>query len=245
MSALMTSDCNQGAARAHGSSLQRLVSTSRLKALDLFCGAGGAGMGLHRAGYDVTGVDINRQPYYPFAFVQGDALDADLSGYDLVWASPPCQAYTEMQRMHKNGAAHKDLVAPIREKLKAWGGLYIIENVANAPLQTHVMLCGTMFGLRIAKHRYFEANFPLPLLMPPCDHRDIYDPWHGKGRTADKMREAQGTPWIPSSGGASRKRGETGDTNNAIPPAYSEFLASHAKRVTASANSQLNQPKLD
>jgi hypothetical protein len=141
-----------------------------------------------------------------------------------------------MQRMHKNGAAHKDLVAPIREKLKAWGGLYIIENVANAPLQTHVMLCGTMFGLRIAKHRYFEANFPLPLLMPPCDHRDIYDPWHGKGRTADKMREAQGTPWIPSSGGASRKRGETGDTNNAIPPAYSEFLASHAKRVTASAN---------
>lgn len=146
------------------------------------------------------------------------------------------EADTEMQRMHKNSAAHKDLVAPIREKLKAWGGLYIIENVANAPLKTHVMLCGTMFGLRIAKHRYFETNFPLPLLMPPCDHRNIYDPWHGKGRTAEKMREAQGTPWIPCSGGASRKRGETGDLNNAIPPAFSEFLAMHALRVTARRN---------
>lgn len=224
----------------NGCSLHPIVQPPRLKALDLFCGAGGAGMGLSRAGYDVTGVDINRQPYYPFEFVQGDALDADLSGYDLVWASPPCQAYTEMQRMHKNSAAHKDLVAPMRAKLEAWGGLWIMENVKGSPLKTSVMLCGTMFGLRIAKHRYFEANFPLPLLMPPCDHRDIYDPWHGKGRTADKMRAAQGTPWIPSSGGASRKRGETGDTNNAIPPAYSEFLASHAKRVTARLNEKVS-----
>jgi hypothetical protein len=93
-----------------------------------------------------------------------------------------------------------------------------------------------MFGLRIAKHRFFEANFELPLLMPPCDHRDLYDPWHGKGRTADKMREAQGTPWMPSSGGASRKRGETGDTNNAIPPAYSEFLGRHAMALLARHN---------
>jgi DNA (cytosine-5)-methyltransferase 1 len=206
------------------------------RCLDLFCGAGGAGMGLHRAGFEVVGVDINPQPYYPFTFRQGDALDADLSGFDLVWASPPCQAYTEMQRMHKNSGAHKDLVAPMRAKLQAWGGLWIMENVAGSPLRESLMLCGSMFGLRIAKHRFFEANFELPLLMPPCDHRDLYDPWHGKGRTADKMREAQGTPWMPSSGGASRKRGETGDTNNAIPPAYSEFLGSHALVVIAGHN---------
>lgn len=197
-------------------------------------------MGLHRAGFEVVGVDINPQPYYPFAFRQGDALDADLSGFDLVWASPPCQAYTAMQAMHKNSAAHKDLVAPMRAKLQAWGGPLIMENVAGSPLRESLMLCGSMFGLRIAKHRFFESSFELPLLMPPCDHRDLYDPWHGPGRTADKMREAQGTPWMPHQGGASRRRGITGDTFNAIPPAFSEFLGSHALAVIAGHNVLLN-----
>jgi len=195
-----------------------------MKALDLFCGAGGAGMGLHRAGFDVTGVDINPQPHYPFTFVQGDALAQDLSGFDLVWASPPCQAHTAMQHIRKNKEAHMDLIPETRAMLEKWGGPWIMENVKGAPLRTSIMLCGTMFGLRIIKHRYFEMSFQVPFLTPSCNHADVYDPWHGKGRTAEAMREAQGTPWIPASGGASRKRGASGDCNNAIPPAYSEYL---------------------
>ena len=185
-------------------------------------------MGLNRAGFEVVGFDINPQPNYPFEFHEADALSVDLSGFDAVWASPPCQAYTKKSanwgRQRVNVIEHPDLVGPVRERLKASGKPYIIENVVGAPLRASTMLCGTMFGLRIIKHRIFEANWPLPFPPGLCDHHDVYNPWQGKGRSAKEHREAQGTPWIPSAGGASRKNGYTGDLNNAIPPAYSEFL---------------------
>jgi len=69
-----------------------------LRALDLFCKAGGATRGLQLAGFHVTGVDIEPQPrYVGDAFIQGDALEVELGGYDFIWASPPCQAFATWQ----------------------------------------------------------------------------------------------------------------------------------------------------
>ena len=200
--------------------------------LDLYCGAGGAGMGYHRAGFDVVGMDINRQPHYPFQFVEADCLTIEcFAGIDAIHASPPCQAYTRKSatwgRERKNVIEHPDLLGPTRDMLEATGLPYVIENVMGAPMRCDVMLCGTMFGLRIIKHRQFEANFPIAALLPSCDHSDVYNPWSGKGRSAEEHRAAQGTPWIPQCGGASRKAGVTGDLNNAIPPAYTEWLGAH------------------
>lgn len=207
----------------------------RPRLLDLFCGAGGAAMGYHRAGFDVVGVDINPQPHYPFEFVQADCLDLNKSfgflGIDAIHASPPCQSYTRKAanwgRKRVNHIEHPDLLDPTRKMLDLTGLPYIIENVMGAPMRCDVMLCGTMFGLRIIKHRQFELNFPIAYILPDCDHSDVYNPWSGKGRSAKEHREAQGTPWIPQCGGASRKAGVTGDLNNAIPPAYTEWLGAH------------------
>lgn len=161
----------------------------RPKALDLFCGAGGAGMGLHRAGFDVTGVDINIQPDYPFEFKQMSALDADVGQYDFVWASPPCMLYTgliprEQREKHGHNWAHPDLIGPIRDMLVASGKPYVIENVAGAvrELQQPMTLCGTMFDLRVFRHRLFESNLPLTATRC-CNHRNC-----GLGIHAPKYR---------------------------------------------------------
>lgn len=208
--------------------------------LDLFCGGGGAAMGYARAGFDVVGVDINPQGNYPFPFVKDDALAylEDLwqgvqhgtpVPFDVIHASPPCQAYTrkaaDWGRKRNHWTEHPDLVGPTRDYLYAINRPFVIENVPGAPLQAQLMLCGTMFDLGIRKHRLFESNRSLPLAPRPCsDHSECYNPWQGKGRSADKLRAAMGIDWLPISGGASRKAGYTGDLFNAIPPAYTEFI---------------------
>lgn len=205
-----------------------------MRLLDLYCAGGGAAMGYHRAGFEVVGVDINRQPNYPFNFIQADCMTLEpalLASFDAIHASPPCQAYTRKAanwgRERKHWIEHPDLVAPTRAMLVASGKPYVLENVPGAPVRADLELCGTMFGLRIIKHRLFELNWPAPVLVPCCNHSDVYNPWQGKGRSAAKLREAQGIDWLPTSGGASRRNGYTGDLFNAIPPAYTQFIGQH------------------
>jgi DNA (cytosine-5)-methyltransferase 1 len=140
--------------------------------LDLFCGAGGAAVGYHRAGFDVIGVDIKPMPRYPFEFIQASAtnmLDTLLLGgttndartdckigwgyrlgsFAAVHASPPCQAYsTGTNTARKNGKVYPKLIEPTRERLIKIGLPYVIENVPGAPLTDPVTLCGSQFGLQ-------------------------------------------------------------------------------------------------
>lgn len=192
----------------------------RLRLLDLFCCAGGAAAGYRRAGFEVVGVDIAPQPNYPFEFHQADALEYAFehgSLFDAVHASPPCQRYSRMQNIHKNQSDHPDLIDPTRRTLDALGLPYIIENVEGAPLRIDLMLCGTMFGLSVPRHRIFESNIPMPLLTPPCRHQDLYDPWHGGEQARgerEKLAEAMGIDWPMT----------RPEVREAIPPAYTEFI---------------------
>lgn len=140
-----------------------------MRLLDLGCGAGGCSSGYHLAGFEVTGVDLEPQPNYPYDFVQADMLEVDLAAFDAVHASPPCQRWTAYGR--RRGVRNEewpDLIGPIREHLVAWGGPYIIENVPGAPLLNPVQLCGSSFGLDVRRHRLFESNVALE--SPPCAH---------------------------------------------------------------------------
>src|SRR5438309_7313460 len=136
--------------------------------LDLFCCAGGAGVGYSKAGFEVVGVDIKPQPNYPLPFVQGDALKLDpkfIALFDAVHASPPCQSYSDLAKRNGNADAWPRLIEPVRKMLIRSGCPYIIENVEGAPLLNPVVLCGTMFpGLRVLRHRLFESNFLMTAL---------------------------------------------------------------------------------
>jgi len=200
------------------------------KALDLFCCAGGAAMGLHRAGFEVVGVDIEHQKNYPFEFHQADALGHSLEGFDFIWASPPCQAYSNAQRIRSND--HPDLVGPIRERLKASGVPWAIENVVGAPLINPIELCGSMFpGLRTYRHRLFECSFPISAPVHPEHEAPLTKMGRpvaaenfmhvvGNFSGVQKAREAMGIDWMVRD-----------ELREAIPPAYSEYIGRAALAV--------------
>jgi len=180
-------------------------------------------MGYYRAGFtDITGIDNRPMPRYPFRFIQADALEYLAEHgheYDVIHASPPCQAYTQARRLQGN-REHPDLIVPVRDLLAQTGKPWIIENVPGAPIRGDLMLCGTMFGLKIIRHRYFELSWPANFLTMTCNHRGVYDPWHGTGRTANKFREAIGIDWMPVGGGTHKQ----GSIDEAVPPAYTEWI---------------------
>jgi len=219
----------------------------RPRLLDLFCGAGGAAMGYYRAGFDVVGVDIKPQPRYPFEFYQGDAMTWPLDGFDVVHASPPCQAYSILQKQNKR--AYPDLIQQVRTHITCADVEYIIENVKGAPLRNPVMLCGTMFpNLRVIRHRMFEASFPLDVL----EHKR-----HPLVFTYDKRKFHYGkldqdTSFVQVTGGgnctihnARRALGihwmNKKELNESIPPVYTEYigkqLIQHLRHAIASTQS--------
>lgn len=213
----------------------------------MFCGAGGASAGYESAGFEVRGVDIKPQPNYPFPFTQGDALEVmralikgymvdgmRLSDFDAIHASPPCQSFTAYRRKgHGVGEGYPNLIPETRELLIESGKPYIIENVAGAPLDGPVMLCGSSFELggwsmpapehkphrgRVAGYRHGEW-FEGPYFA-------VYGNGGGKG-SLEQWQDAMGIGWMH----------HKHDLAESIPPAYTQYigegLAAHFKQEVA------------
>lgn len=196
-----------------------------MRLLDLFCCAGGAGMGYSRAGFEVVGVDIAAQPRYPFEFVQADAIEFVKEHgheFDAIHASPPCQAYTNAQKIMRND--HPELLEPTRAALNATGLPWVIENVPGAPLIEPIELCGGMFGLRTYRHRLFESSHALTapahrththkvtkMGRPPRPDEFMHVVGNFSG--VAQARKAMGIGWMVRD-----------ELREAIPPAYTEYI---------------------
>lgn len=192
-------------------------------------------MGYYQAGFDVVGVDIKPQKHYPFEFIQADALEFIArhgKDFDVIHASPPCQKYARTKNLKTSRKDHPDLIEPTRQALIATGKPCIIENVTGAPLINPVMLCGTMFGLGVIRHRLFECN-PIIWWPPaPCQHEGKIVPmwWKSRQRALlskkykyihvvgssflmPEAKEAMGIDWMVRD-----------EISQAIPPAYTHWI---------------------
>lgn len=212
------------------------------KLLDLYCGAGGASVGYNRAGFDVVGVDINPQPRYPFEFIQADALEylkrPEVREFDVIHASPPCQALTQMSARYRGrgGAAdeHENLIALTRWAIMLTGMPYVLENVMGAAKHLHnpIVLAGGYFGLRVYRPRFFESTFTIalppgkPRVNDPVgvygknDGRVLFYRKHGPPqRNAKNLADAQdamgNVHWM-----------EWRELVESIPPTYTEWIGS-------------------
>lgn len=116
-------------------------------AIDLFCGGGGAGLAMARVGFAPVGVDVDPVALEIYRQAVGQAVLGDVAEIDpvticaapaLIWASPPCQPWSEGRRNQGLlwGFALRDgqmLLEPVRwvEALKPqWA---VVENVDGLP----------------------------------------------------------------------------------------------------------------
>lgn len=202
----------------------------RPRLLDLFCCQGGAAMGYHRAGFDVVGVDKDPQPRFPFEVVEADALEylREHGGkFDAIHASPPCQRFTAYRRRGCGvGDGAQDLIAPTRELLEASGKPWVIENVPGAPLREPTLLCGSMFGLDVRRHRLFETSFEL--LAPQCAHHLQRGSYPQATNRRSRRRTVEVGVWRIPLGTQRRAMGiewmDLPGLSQAIPPAYTELI---------------------
>jgi hypothetical protein len=225
-----------------------------VKALDLFCGGGGASMGLKKAGFDsIVGVDIHDMPEYPFEHYMNDVFLLEpefFKDFAFIWASPPCQAYSfGTTRARKEGKVYPNLVAKTRELLLKTGKPFVLENVIGSPLQKDLILCGEMFGLRVIRHRIFEIHgFTVPQPEHKKHKNKVWDGsavgvWSGGKPGCFGNQEHRDYYLRVVTGGGWREKGQKAGTltqwqdamgidwitdkkvlAQCVPPAYSEYI---------------------
>lgn len=219
---------------------------------DVCCCAGGATYGYQQSGFHVTGVDLVTHPdYCGDAFIRCDAvtfINGSLGDFDFYHVSPPCQSHSALTKGTNRvenrmiGRVYPDIIGPVREALKRTGKPWVIENVAGAPIEKHLMLCGEMFGLDVLQQRYFEFDGEAPPQPVHPAHRGSVRGWRhgewfdgpyiaaygeggGKG-TIEEIQKAKRIWWTE----------DRRALCEAIPPAYTQYIGAFMyQRITGTS----------
>lgn len=219
----------------------------------MYCRKGGDTAGWIRAGFDVTGVDIeDHSDGFPGYFIQGDAIEVlkDCGHeFDAFAAGPPCQRDCMLTAGTNAGKfTYPDLLEPTRKALLATGKPFVIEQPpgrATRRMRVDLKLCGLMFGLPVLRDRQFEIEgFTAPQPRHPTHRGHLTAGWrHGCLRTFEPSVCPKHGGWcratvygVYGKGGgkptveqAQRALGidwmtDIKDLNEAVPPAYGEYI---------------------
>lgn len=207
----------------------RRIGEKRPLVYDLYCGHGGVGLALDAFGVDYIGVDIeDRSDTYPGEFIQADASQPPLEdGADLVWASPPCTAYSDLSPSYygsRESALEECPTIPelrVREIAESLGAEYVIENVPGATrvghLQNPTRINGLAFGKPYDLERHFETSFPVPDAVETGEPTVKVQTRDEDDQSVKDLAQAKG---VPSEWG---KQG----VRSAIPEEYVRWLLSY------------------
>lgn len=148
---------------------KKVFEFRKLKIAVLFDGAGLSRLGLEQAGHECTGFELNPIAHHFSKFVGSgncvlsDVRDVDLSKFDAIWASPPCQQRSSARTQGKAiGEYCEDLlewslnlkkqfpdkiiwvenVAVQGKKGNDWGKVYNAAQFLNDPIQNRNRIIG-------------------------------------------------------------------------------------------------------
>lgn len=159
----------------------------------LFDGAGYARLGLEAAGFDCYGFELNPLAHWLSSHlgnknrsILADVRNVDLSGFDAVWASPPCQRFSaatqgsgnQVTGKYKDDLLEWSLTIPERypnirvvwvenvltrkKELDTWGVKYNAAQFSDEPLQQRQRMIGGQYPLpktyRDYKPHYVELS---------------------------------------------------------------------------------------
>lgn len=190
---------------------------------------------------EIVGVDIEPQPNYPHAFIQGDAMTFPLDGFDIIHASPPCQDHSKVAGRARKVAAFgtKWMLEATVERLGRCSVPWFVENVEGTQRRMdgaphRFMLCGSMFGLDVRRHRWFASN--VDIAQPACNHAAQTPRFRSlniKNARAGKLASVVGVHGNCNYAGEfevrCRAMGVDWMSNaelvQSIPPAYTEWIA--------------------
>ena len=195
------------------------------QAVVLFCGAGGATLGIHDAGYDTVGIDWWEPACRTHAAAGYPTIRADLNGYpwrligglDLLWSSPPCQDWSMAGKGAGADGGRNGWPATLAAVDVLRPRLFIAENVAGMLNRQHrpyvewicqqlrdlgydaryCLLVSSDFGSPQSRKRLqIVARRDGTPVWPLATHA-AYRPRHH--REGDQQPELFAEPWVPAS----------------------------------------------